>query len=89
MNRVISNRVYFFVPNLLDQIDGRTSLAEGSEVRVVNLPGCPRANVMAHCHVADPETGDFLGLVHVNSLHSRDEYVAYLRTRIAALEAAR
>ena len=80
--RVKAGCVYYFVPNLLDRIDGRTDLNHGDKVRVVNLPGCPKANTMAHYHVADPETGRFIGLVHVNSLHREDEYVAYLRSEI-------
>ena len=82
-HKVKAGCVYYFVPNLLDRIDGRTDLKHGDTVRVVNLPGCPRANVMEHCHVADPETGRFIGLVHVNSLHSEDAYIAYLRHEIA------
>lgn len=87
--RVIANHVYVFHANMLDRIDSRTSLRDGAEVRVVRLPGCPRPNVMGHCHIADPETGDFLGLVHTNSLHSREDYVAYLRNQIAALDSRR
>ena len=36
----------FYVPNLLDRIDGRTSLKEGDEVVVIKVSGCPAANVM-------------------------------------------
>lgn len=68
--KVQANRTYIYYPNLLDRIDGRTSLIPGSIVRVVNLPGCPTANTMGHAHVADPESGRFIGLVHTNSLHS-------------------
>jgi hypothetical protein len=65
--RVRANHEYIYYPNLLDRIDGRTGLVWGSIVRVVNLPGCPRANTMNHCHVEFE--GRFAGLVHVNSLH--------------------
>ena len=65
--RVQSNREYIYYPNLLDRIDGRTNLVAGSIVRVVNLPGCPKANTMHHAHVQFD--GEFAGLVHVNSLH--------------------
>lgn len=61
--KVKANAIYRYNPVLLDQIDGRTDL-----VRVVNLPGCPRANTMGHCHVADPNSGQFIGLVCCNSL---------------------
>ena len=67
-NKVRANQNYIFYPNGLDRIDGRTNLVPGSIVRVVNLPGCPRANTMGHAHVE--YNGKFAGLVHTNSLHS-------------------
>jgi hypothetical protein len=86
--RVKANSVYIYHPNLLDVVDGRTSLKSGDLVRVINLHGCPKANTMGHCHVADPLTGKFIGLVHCNSLHTRGEYIAYLRARVAEHEQA-
>ena len=65
--KVRANAIYRYDPVPLDQFDGRTSLQTGDLVRVVNLPGCPRANTMGHCHVATPE-GEFIGLVCCNSL---------------------
>jgi hypothetical protein len=52
---------------MLDRIDGRTELVPGSIVKVVNMPGCPKANTMQHAHVE--YNGRFAGLVHTNSLH--------------------
>ena len=66
--KVQANRSYIYYPNLLDRIDGRTSLIPGDIVTVVNLFGCPRANTMGHAHVQ--KNGQFAGLVHTNSLHS-------------------
>ena len=83
--RVRANSVYYYVPNLLDRCDARTELKSGDTVRVVNLHGCPKANTMGHCHVVNPSTGQFIGLVHVNSLHTKAEYVAYLHRAIAKL----
>jgi hypothetical protein len=65
--RVQANHEYIYYPNLMDRIDGRTSLVPGSIVKVVNLPGCPRANTMNHAHVYYNDR--FAGLVHTNSLH--------------------
>lgn len=65
--KVRANSEYIFYPNMLDRIDGRTSLVPGSVVRVVNLPGCPQANTMNHAHVE--LEGELAGLVHTNSLH--------------------
>jgi hypothetical protein len=68
--RVRATKIYRYNPVLLDRCDARTNLAKGDLVRVVNLPGCPRANTMGHCHVANPETGKFIGLVCCNSLEA-------------------
>lgn len=67
-NRVRVNSVYIYEPVMLDRIDGRTGLKAGDKVRVINLPGCPKANTMGHCYVANPETGKFIGMVCTNSL---------------------
>ena len=81
--RVRAGSLYYYHPNLLDLVDGRTGLKSGDVVRVVNLPGCPKANTMGHAHVEDAVTGVIVGLVHVNSLHSKEAYVAYLKSEIA------
>jgi hypothetical protein len=67
--RVRAGEVYAYDPVLLDRYDRHTAHIEvGLFVRVVNLPGCPKANTMAHCHIEGAVTGEFLGLVHCNSL---------------------
>ena len=70
---------YYYSPNLLDRCDGRTDLVEGDFVKVVNLPGCPKANTMGHCYVE--KQGRFAGMVHVNSLHTRTDYIAYIKAK--------
>lgn len=70
-NRVRVGSLYEYNPVLLDVVDGRTGLQKGAVVRVVNLPGAPKANVMGHCYVADPNTGKFIGMVCTNSLTKR------------------
>src|SRR6266849_3575205 len=65
--KVRVNHLYRFDPVLLDRFDGRTNLQPGDVVKVVNLPGCPKAGTMGHCHVATPD-GEFIGLVCCNSL---------------------
>lgn len=69
--RVKANSEYIYYPNALDRIDGRTSLMAGDIVVVVNLPGCPKANTMKHCHVY--KNGSFAGLVSTNSLYQMCE----------------
>jgi len=88
MKRVKAGSVYVYNPAGMDLWDPRTDLKEGELVRVVNLPGCPRANVVGHCHVADPETGRLIGLVLTASLDTVAEYRAYLQRKIAAMESA-
>ena len=55
-------------------------------MRVVNLPGCPTANTMAHAHVATLD-GRFIGLVQTASLDTVDQYREYLQRKIAEHEA--
>jgi hypothetical protein len=88
MKRVRPGSVYVYNPCGWDIFDPRTGLEPGTMVRVVNLSGCPRANVMGHCHVADPETGRFIGLVCAASLNTVEEYRSYLQRKIAEHETA-
>ncbi len=41
-----------------------------TDIRVINLSGCPRANTMGHCYVETLQ-GVFLGLVCTHSLQPR------------------
>ena len=84
-NKVRVGQTYIYSPNMLDKIDGRTNLQDGENVRVVNLYGCPRANTMGHCYV-DRLDGTWGGLVHCNSLHTKAEYIEYLKREIAKRE---
>ena len=61
--KVRVNQKLVFVPNMLDQIDGRTNLKKGDLVKVINVRGCPPANTMGHCYVGHPETGEFIAYV--------------------------
>jgi hypothetical protein len=60
-------------PVLMDKCSPASRAVEGQRVKVIKLHGCPPPGTMNHCHVADADTGEFLGLVHVNSL-SREGY---------------
>ncbi|MGZ5728236.1 MAG: hypothetical protein ACXWI8_13585 [Burkholderiales bacterium] len=81
-----AGQVLFYVPCLFDIADGRTGLEVGERVKVITPHGCPPPNAMRHCFVGDPETGDFIGLVCASSLHTREEYAAWLREKIAEKE---
>jgi hypothetical protein len=67
MKRVRVGRKYRYNPVPLDRINRPYNITAGDIVRVVNLPGCPRANTMGHCHVNHMD-GTFAGLVCTNSL---------------------
>jgi hypothetical protein len=68
MARVTFGRLYTYHGVLFDQTDGHPKPREGQIVRVTRLPMAPKENVMGMCYVADPKTGDFLGMVMTNSL---------------------
>ena len=85
--KVRANGRYIYYPNMLDRIDGRTTLVPGDIVTVVNLPGCPPANTMGHAHI---RFGQTIGLVHVNSLHAMSDkqiVIDRIKSDIAAQEA--
>jgi hypothetical protein len=63
-----SKTIYEFRPVGWDIWDNRTSLTAGDLVVKTQPHGCPTNGTMGHCFVADPETGDFLGLVLLKSL---------------------
>jgi hypothetical protein len=65
--RVRVNSIYVYNPVPLDLIDGKVSCNKGDKVRVINLPGAPKANTMNHCYIESLE-GTFLGMVCCNSL---------------------
>ena len=70
MERVRTGSVYVYRAGLLDRCTPASKAQQGQEVRVVNLPGCPPANTMGHCHIEDLG-GKFLGMVSVGSLTKR------------------
>ena len=67
MNRVRVGKRYRYEPVWLDRASPPYDVNPGDVVRVVNLPGAPRANTMGHCYVAHLD-GRFGGLVCTNSL---------------------
>tara|TARA_Y100000034_G_scaffold125913_1_gene176350 strand:- start:324 stop:545 length:222 start_codon:yes stop_codon:yes gene_type:complete len=72
--KVRVNSTYRYDPVALDRVDppyGVTQgiLSKGDIVKVVNLPGCPKANTMGHCHIEIE--GQFAGMVHTNSLQRK------------------
>lgn len=85
--KVRVNSEYVYHANLLDRTDGRTNLKNGELVKVVNMHGAPKANTMDHAYVVRANDVDtFVGLVHTNSLHTKSDYIAYLKAEIAKKE---
>lgn len=67
MKRVTAGRIYRYVPVGWDIIDPPYNVEAGDKVRVMNLPTCPKAGTMGHCHVQHLD-GAFAGLVSMRSL---------------------
>lgn len=67
IRKVRAGSLYRFEPVMIDKLHPPYNVQPGDVVRVVNLPGCPRANTMGHCHV-EQIGGEFGGLVCCNSL---------------------
>lgn len=67
MAKVIVGRVYKFVPVGLDIWDSRAKVKAGTNVKVINMFGCPPANTNGHCYIATLD-GKFAGLVLTASL---------------------
>jgi len=84
--RVKVGQVLICHPNLLDGLFPVAQAQSGDAVRVINLHGAPKANTMGHCYIETIDTHKFIGLVHTNSLHTKAEYAAYLRAKIAEHE---
>jgi hypothetical protein len=59
--------IYIFQPVFFDtQNPPFGDVTAGDEVKVINLPGCPKANAMGMCYIA--KAGQFVGMVMTNSL---------------------
>lgn len=60
---------FVFQPVGFDVFDRRPSQPQPGTVVVKVQPAqCPRNGTMGHCYVEDAETGEFYGLVLLNSL---------------------
>lgn len=65
--KVRAGSTYRYEPVGMDMWDSKALVPAGTIVKVVNLPGCPKANTMGHCHIQTTD-GKFAGLVLCNSL---------------------
>lgn len=66
--RVRVGQLYCYTPVMFDQLHAPMKARKGDIVRVINLHGCPPANTLGMCYVADLG-GEFAGMVCTNSLH--------------------
>lgn len=69
MRKVKVGCTYVYVPVLMDRSRPASTAVVGQYVTVRNMPGCPPANTMGHCHIGAAGGGEFLGLVCCNSLY--------------------
>lgn len=61
--------IYEFHPVGLDAWEKRPHHpVPGTRVRKTQPHGCPKNGTMEHCYIEGADTGEFLGLVLVNSL---------------------
>lgn len=60
--------IWKYRPSYWDKVDPTFYLEPNALVRVMQPHGCPKNGTMGHCYVEDFESGEFLGLVHINSL---------------------
>lgn len=72
MSKVRNGSVGYYRPVGWDRLNPPFGVLEGKlevgqKIKAVNRPGCPKCGVMDHCHIVDHRTGEFLGLIHVNS----------------------
>ena len=57
---------YRYEPVMFDILNPPFGVKPNEVVKVIHLPGCPRANTMGMCYVA--LNGNFAGMVCTNSL---------------------
>jgi hypothetical protein len=70
------SRVYVFEPVGWDVFDRRANTPDAGTRVVKTQPyGTPRNGTMGQCFVNDADSGEFYGLVSVNSLKATNEYV--------------
>jgi NAD(P)-dependent dehydrogenase (short-subunit alcohol dehydrogenase family) len=61
-------RVYTYEPVLFDRMNGGHAPEPGTQVVKTQPFGTPKNGTMGMCYVMDATTGDFYGMVCVNSL---------------------
>lgn len=70
--------LYFYQPLGIDQYSPAKGngppLRQGDLVRVINLPGCPKANTMGHCYARLVGSDHNFQLVLTNSLVPFDKF---------------
>jgi hypothetical protein len=88
--KVRTGSLYIYSPNLWDKFTAcqGNSLQPGQIVRVINLPGAPKANTMGQCYVGDRETGKFICMVSTGSLEPVNAVINRLKAQLDTMEAA-
>lgn len=68
--KVRVGKAYRFEPVFFDVSSPPFGAEPGDVVRVINLPGRPKANTMGRCHIE--KDGVFAGMVCTNSLSEEE-----------------
>ncbi len=86
-NKVRVGSLYVYSANGFDRFHptSNNSLESGQVVRVINLPGAPKANTMGQCYVGERETGKFLCMVSTSSLTPLSEVISKLKAQVAEM----
>ena len=63
----VSKNTFEYNPSLMDRMSG-PNIEPGRKVKIAKLHGAPGPGTMGQYHIADAETGEFLGMVTYGSL---------------------
>jgi len=67
--RIVKGRTYKYVPVFMDKwSDNAGHVPSGTLVKVIQPYGCPKNGTMGMCYVDNADTGEFIGLICINSL---------------------
>jgi hypothetical protein len=88
--KVRTGSLYIYSPNGWDTVLAcqGNSLQPGQIVRVISLPGAPKANTMGQCYVGDRETGKFICMVSTGSLEPVNAVINRLKAQLATMDVA-
>jgi hypothetical protein len=67
--KLVEGKIYKFEAASMDIMDRRAHTPEnGTLVKLTQPHGCPKNGTNNHCFVEDAQSGEFIGLVSIQSL---------------------